>query len=126
MADQISILIDTDTDKDTGYTGPYVPTYPWALGADFLIQNGSFYKYALVNGYRVWNWEMVSENGDGVSEMVYNQRNIEFSVTKSALGNPQKIHLVFETDKLLNDGSHLIDKAPNDLFSHYYSFSVNE
>ena len=126
MADQISILIDTDTDKDTGYTGPYVPTFPWASGADFLIQNGSFYKYAPVNGYRVWNWEMVSENGDGVSEMVYNQRNIEFSITKSALGNPQNIHLVFETDKLLNDGSHLIDKAPNDLFSHYYSYRVNE
>ncbi len=122
--DQLSILIDSDTDKSTGYSGPYVPVFPWEFGADHMIQNGSLYTHQLMDGYRIWNWNLESENGDGISRMAYTASDVEISIKKSALGDPQTIHVAIETDRLLDDGTHLIDRAPNDLFSHYYTYEI--
>ncbi len=122
--DLLSILIDSDIDKSTGYAGPYVPVFPWEIGADHMIQNGSLYAHQLMNGYRLWNWSMESENGDGISQMAYSTSDVEIVIKKDALGNPKTINIAIETDRLLDDGSHLIDRAPNDLFSHYYTYDI--
>ncbi len=122
--DQLSVYIDTDGDKTTGYAGAFVPTFPWMVGADYMLQNGSLYSYEPLNGYRVWNWVMEAENGKGQSRMVYTDSQVELSVKKSALGDPDGIRIAVETDRILDDGSHLIDRVPNDLFSHYYTYTL--
>jgi hypothetical protein len=137
----LSIFLDTDQINSTGYSGPYVPTYPWSIGADYLIQNGNLYQHKELNGYRIWNWkmlsslEMTSQGSEKNTSVSVNQllieyaargNSLEISVLKEKINYTNGFFLQVKTEQLLDDGIRTNDNAPNDLFSHFYVWETVE
>lgn len=141
-----SILLDTDNQNSSGYAGPYLPFYPWAIGADYLWENGKLYAHSLLNNYRVWNWELLDNQAPvktinqkkdtepilGISHFAVDKNKIELSIRKTALGlrNEKEIKLVCIASQLQEqpnseNSSLLRDSAPNDFFSHSYTYQFS-
>jgi len=76
-----TLYLDTDRNPNTGFG-------MWDTGADYVIQGNGLYKYAGTGAD--WNWTWVTTVNAGVSG-----NNAELSVSRAALGNPDKFHYMF-------------------------------
>jgi len=98
-----SVFIDTDTQTSTGFSG-FGGELP--LGADFLLEAGTLYKY---NGtsQSEWNWTPTSS---ATVNTVGN--SLEMSISQLALGNPDSIDFIFSGDNSAVNGN-TIDLLPD-------------
>lgn len=92
------VYIDTDESPATGYqTG--------ALGADYLLEGVSLWRYS-GDGFN-WSWEFV-----GVVESSVSGNTAEIRLPHSLLGNPQRMRLMFRGDNAAFGGD-TVDSYPD-------------
>ena len=77
------VYIDTDDSESTGFKGI------GSVGAEYLLQGGSLYKYT--GSGTDWSWQYVS----GITSKV-NGAIAEFKIPRDALGSPSKFRAVFK------------------------------
>ena len=114
------VFFDTDQNTDTGFHSDSS-----LIGADYMIENSSLWKYNGVNG--AWGWSLVGDVVLAVGNQNVNRVEIGFS--KSLLGsNVDAVSFIFN----VNDNSDTTkdDYAPNDYRTNAYHYdlitSVNE
>lgn len=112
----MSIFLDTDRDKTSGYSGDHLPLYSWALGADYLIENDRLFAHSLTDGYRYWNWE---EIGSVSFRLDRSEKSLLVSLPKAQLEVTGSLHLAV---RALDVETGEKDLAPNDLYSHFYEY----
>jgi hypothetical protein len=90
-----TIYLDTDQSRSTGYIGGG-STFP--IGAEYMIQGGTLYKYTGTGTN--WSW------GTGVAvTTAVSGTNIEYSIPRSYIGNPTRINFFLYGDNTGTSGS---------------------
>lgn len=107
--------LDTDTNKATGFKGS---TNQLPIGIEYMIQGYRLWQYT--GDGNNWAWQFISEIGRSWSTL-----GSEMYLSRSLIGNPNKIDLYFEgNNSALGQSS--IDLFPNDAISagNYFSYSL--
>jgi len=99
-----NLYFDTDSTRSTGYRGGG-NNFP--IGADYLLQGSTLYRYTGSTGTD-WSWRQV-----GVATSALSGSNVEFSVPQSWLGNPSILNLFFLGDNTALPGGTIEDLYPN-------------
>lgn len=107
-----SIFLDTDSDTGTGYVTNS------QVGADFLINGTSLFRYAGTGSN--WAWEFVSANLSGVQG-----DTAEISILRSELNQPAEIRVLFRADNSSQLGFYLVDNYPNGS-DGYFTYDLGE
>ncbi len=117
-----SIYLDTDTDSSTGFHG-FSSEFP--LGADYVLEGNSLFKYTTV-AQNQWSWEYVQSVPSRI-----NAQNVEISLPRSLIANPVNLDLFFYGDSVATGGS-TVDLFPDQvtdsqalLKQRKFSYSVN-
>ena len=95
------VYLDTDVNSDTGYK------INGAVGADYLMNGWTLFKYT-GNGSN-WSWQPIS----GVLNARAQSDITEMSVTRSAIGNPESINVLFRSDNSAFSSSPKVDYFPD-------------
>ena len=114
------IFFDTDKNTETGFHSDSS-----LIGADYMIENSSLWKYSGTNGS--WGWSLVGDVVLAVGNQ--NVNRVEIGFAKSLLGaNVNSISFIFNVNE--NNNAAKDDYAPNDYRTNAYNYdlvtSVNE
>ena len=90
-----NLYLDTDSNRSTGYRGG-ANNFP--IGADYLLQGATLYRYTGSTGTD-WNWTEV-----GLVDFAVAQSNAELSLPRMWLGGPTQINLFFFDDNTVFPG----------------------
>ena len=99
-----NLYLDTDSTRSTGYRGGG-NNFP--IGADYLLQGSTLYRYTGSTGTD-WSWRQV-----GVATSATAGSNAEFSVSQSWVGNPSTVNVFFLGDNTALPGGTIQDSYPN-------------
>jgi len=98
------VYLDTDSDSNTGYT------LNGAIGADYLLDGGTLWKYTGTGG----NWSWSYNSSTSTSNVTNNKAEIKLS--RSSLGNPTSIKMIFRAGNGIFTGNYAeegVDYYPN-------------
>ena len=117
-----NLYLDTDTNRTTGYRGG-ANNFP--IGADYLLQGGTLYRYTGSTGTD-WSWSEV-----GIATSAVATSNVEFSVPRMWMGNPTQMNLFFYGDNTALPGGTLQDQYPTNALQSgggggYVSYEVTD
>jgi len=96
------IMIDSDRNRATGFTG-FGNELP--IGVDYLIESDTIHRYT--GAGTDWAWA-----DGGSSTIVFAGNNAELTVTRAALGNPQALDVFFSGNNNATGGN-VIDYYPD-------------
>ena len=99
-----NLYLDTDGTRSTGYRGGG-NNFP--IGADYLLQGNTLYRYTGSTGTD-WSWRQV-----GVATSAVAGSNAEFTMPQSWVGNPSTVNLFFLGDNTALPGGTIQDLYPN-------------
>ncbi len=108
-----SVMLDTDTNNNTGFRG-FLNELP--IGVDYLLEDGSIYRYAGTG--TDWSWI-----ASGTSTNVRNGAVVELSMPRLAIGDPANVNLIFVGNNEAIGGT-AVDLYPDLLATN--SVDVNE
>jgi len=95
------IYLDTDSSANSGFA------INGALGADYLFNGWSLYRYT--GSGSDWSWAAVAGGLESVAQGEY----AEAGILRSALGNPESVRALFRADNTTFTGSYVVDNYPN-------------
>ncbi len=100
--------LDTDGDASTGYS-------IGNMGADYILEGTQLQRYTGTGSS--WSWESVL-----TATLQYNADTAESSITRSAIGNPSNIRVLFRGDNGAYGGT-AVDSYPDN--QNYFAYTLS-
>jgi hypothetical protein len=116
------IFIDADRDSSTGYT-----SCNWEIGAEYLFENGHFYKHTGTNCNWSWKWVSTTSYAIGLSD----NSQIEISIPYSSLSFPSYNYFLCKEKpmryifRVVNNMGEILDAAPDSLEINFYQWPAS-